>query len=126
MKWLATNIDTICLVLGLLLTALGTVLSLLGKRKGAGKGLIAMGNIVAHLPSFIRTAEKLGGTAEEKKSYVLEQVLLYFRAEKVEPTEQQLLSISQQVDDQVKLTKDLHNVTVIKNNTNPFIEGGEQ
>lgn len=119
-NWLLSNIDLICLILGLVLTTAGTVLSLLGKKAGASKTLKAMGNIVAHLPSFIRTAEKLGGSGEDKKNYVLEQVLLYFKAEGVKPSEEQLISISQQIDDQVKLTKELHSVTLIKN-TNPFI-----
>lgn len=119
-NWLLSNIDLVCLILGLVLTTLGTVLSFVSKNKGTGKNLRAMGNIVAHLPSFIRTAEKLGGTGEEKKAYVVEQVLLYFKAEGVNANEEQLLSISQQIDELVKLSKELHSVTIIKN-TNPFI-----
>ena len=108
-QWVLDNIDVVCLIIGLILSTLGTILSIVSKNANAGKSLKAMGNIVAHLPSFIRTAEKLGGTGEEKKAYVIEQVLLYFKAEGVKATDNDIASISAQIDDQVKLTKDLHN-----------------
>lgn len=116
LNWVISNLNTIFLILGAILSIVGVIFTLLGKPK-LGKTLKATGSVVAHLPSFISTAEKLGGTGEEKKRYVLEQVYLYLKADGVTPDEDTILNISKQIDDIVKLTKELH---VIGDNKNGY------
>jgi len=109
-QWLLNNIGTVAIIVTAVLSFAGVVLNILFKNKPASKVLKSMANIVAKLPNIIKTAEKLGGTGEEKKTYVMEQVALYFTADGVKPSEKDLESISTQIDSSIKLTKELHTV----------------
>lgn len=107
-QFIVNNFATICGVVSAVLTAGGVIAGLFARTKKASKTLKAIGGVVEHLPTYIRTAEKLGGTGEDKKAYVIEQVLLFLRADGVTPSKDQLDSISKQIDEQVRLTKSLH------------------
>jgi len=122
MQWLTNNLGTIAIIVSSVFTFAGVLVTVLFKNKGAGRLLKSIGNVVKRLPTLIKTAEKLGGTGEEKKLYVMEQVALYFLAEGVEPTEDDLASISEQVDAQVKLSKELHTtVQEVKTDNNQTV-----
>lgn len=122
MQWLTNNLGTIAIIISSVFTFAGVLVTVLFKNKGAGRLLKSIGNVVKRLPTLIKTAEKLGGTGEEKKLYVMEQVALYFLAEGVEPTEEDLASISEQVDAQVKLSKELHTtVQEVKTDNNQTV-----
>ena len=109
-QWLLNNIGTVAIIVTAVFTFAGAVINILFKNKPASKLLKSIANVVAKLPNLIKTAEKLGGTGEEKKAYVMEQVILYFTADGVKPTEEDLQSISSQIDNNIKLTKELHTV----------------
>lgn len=112
LQFIINNADVIFGVVGAVATAGGVIAGLFTKTSKAKKCLLAIGEISNHLPSFIKTAEKLGGTGEEKKAYVMEQVVLWLKAQHVTPTQAQLDSISTQIDEDIKLTKTLHTDTV--------------
>lgn len=107
-QWLLNNIGTIAIIVTAVLSFAGVVVNLVFKNKPASKLLQSLARVVAKLPNLIKTAEKLGGTGEEKKTYVMEQALLYLTAEGVKPDDSDLEYISSNIDSQVKLTKELH------------------
>ncbi|MBO7345331.1 MAG: hypothetical protein J6U92_05280, partial [Clostridia bacterium] len=95
-----------------LVTITGLIVNKVFNNKPASDLLKSIAKVTSKLPNLIKTAEKLGGTGEEKKAYVMEQVGLYFTADGVKPTEKDLTYISTTIDNQVKLTKELHTVDV--------------
>lgn len=117
-NWLLNNIGTIAIIVTAVLSFAGVIVNIVFKNKPASKVLKSISNVVSKLPNLIKTAEKLGGSGDEKKAYVMEQVLLYFTADGVKPTEKDLETISSQIDNSIKLTKELHTVdsTVTKDN----------
>lgn len=117
-QWLLNNIGTVAIIVTAVLSFAGVIVNIIFKNKPASKVLKSIANVVSKLPTLIKTAEKLGGTGEEKKQYVMEQVALYFTADGVKPTEKDLQTISTQIDSEIKLTKELHTVdtTTTKDN----------
>ena len=109
LTFLANNVGSIAAIISAVLTFAGVVVTVFTKNKKAGKLLVVMGNVIRKLPTLIKTAEQLGGDGATKKAYVMEQVELYFRACGITPSPKELETISAQVDDEVKLTKELHN-----------------
>lgn len=106
--FLANNVGSIAIIVSALCTFAGVLITVIFKNKKAGKLLVVIGAVVKKLPTFIKTAEQLGGDGITKKAYVMEQVDLYFRACGVTPSADDLAGISVQVDESVKLTKELH------------------
>lgn len=98
------------MILTVLITITGLIVSKVFNSKPASELLKSIAKVISKLPNLIRTAEKLGGSGDEKKAYVMEQVALYFTADGVKPTEKDLEQISCVVDSQVKLTKELHTI----------------
>jgi len=117
-QWLLNNIGTVAIIVTAVLSFAGVIVNIVFKNKPASKVLQSLAKVVSKLPNLIKTAEKLGGTGEEKKNYVMEQVALYFTADGVKPSEDDLKRISEQIDNTVKITKELHTVDtkVVKDN----------
>ena len=105
-QFIVDNFTIICTVLSAVITLISLLIG--NKSKKGQKALNSLAGVIERLPTYIKTAEKLGGSGEDKKAYVLEQVRLYLRADGVSPTAEQLDTIGRQIDEQVKLTKSLH------------------
>jgi len=95
-QWLLNNIGTVAIIVTAVLSFAGVIVNIVFKNKPASKVLQSLAKVVSKLPNLIKTAEKLGGTGEEKKNYVMEQVALYFTADGVKPSEDDLKRISEQ------------------------------
>ena len=108
MSWLINNIGLIVSVALAICGAVVTVIGLIYKNSACGKVVTWLGKVLKSLPDFIRTAEKISDNAEEKKAYVMQQTELHCKAEGLALTEKQRAEISEQVDDMVKLSKDIN------------------
>lgn len=107
-EFIISNLGTLAIIVSSIFTFAGVLVTVITKNGKAGNLLKSIGNVVKNLPTLIKRAEQLGGSGEDKKAYVMEQVQLYFRADGVTPSKEDLEDISTQVDEQVKLTKTLH------------------
>lgn len=126
MQWLTNNLQLVFTIISILLGTAGTIFGLL-KKKAPSKVLQGLAEVVAQIPTFIRTAERIADTGEDKLAYVLNQVKLYCQARGFTPTNDQLEDIKQQINDQVKLSKDINKqvktfVTISKDPTITALE----
>lgn len=114
MGWLTANFGIICTVLSAIIGVVGAIFGVLKGKAGAGKVLKGLASVIKQFPDFIRTAEKVGVTGEEKLRYVLNQAVLSCKALGFTPTEEQLIDMTEQIDEMVKLSKqiNLHSKTV--------------
>lgn len=108
-EFLISNIDVICAVLGLLIAIGGAVASLLTNKQS--KVLTGLSKVVNSFPEIIKVAEKIAGTGEDKKTYVLQQAELLCKAMGFTPTEQQLAEMSEVIDKLVALSKEINTYT---------------
>ena len=109
MEWVINNIGVICSIATVLITAVITVITTIkGKESKAVKALKSIANVIKQFPEFIKTAEKISNNPEEKKTYVMDQAVLSCKAEGVELTNEQLIDISERIDDAVALSKSIN------------------
>lgn len=107
MEWLSNNIGLVCSIAGVLITGLSVLYSLITKGKKS-KVLTGLAKVVNSFPTAIQMAEKIGGTGEEKKTFVMGQAKLLCQAMGFEPTEGHLAEFSAIVDNLVALSKSIN------------------
>lgn len=106
--WLLNNIGLVVSVLCFAVTIVYTVIKLARKGVSPIDILKGVADVVKQFPDFVRLAEKVSKDPEVKKTFALNQVVLNCQAKGITPTESQLAEWSMQIDELVKLTKDLH------------------
>lgn len=108
MEWLTNNIGIICSVLSAIVGIAGTVFGLIKGRSRTGKVLKGLATVIKQFPEFIRTAEKVGVNGDEKLTYVLNQAVLSCKALGFTPNEDQLIDMTVQIEEMVRLSKDIN------------------
>lgn len=106
--WLLNNIGLVVSVACFIITIVYTVIKLARKGVSPIDILKGVADVVKQFPDFVRLAEKVSKDPEVKKTFALNQVVLNCQAKGITPTEQQLAEWSMQIDELVKLTKELH------------------
>lgn len=101
-------IDNIWSILGFLVGLGGTIAGVVLRKPNLAKGLKVFANAIKSIPDFIRQAEKISTDPIERKTYVLNMFVLHCQAQGYAPSEEELADVSEQIDDQVKLTKDIN------------------
>lgn len=116
MEWLTSNLGLICTILSALVGIAGALIGLFGKGKKSSKVLSGLSTVIKQFPEFIRTAEKVSTNAEDKLKYVLNQAILSCKALGFTPDDEQLLDMTERVEEMVKLSKEinLHVKTYVK------------
>lgn len=101
-------IDNIWSILGVLVAIAGVLVGKFFPNTKVAKGVQVMLKVFKSLPEYIRQAEKVSEDPEARKMYVLNQFILNAQANGYTPSEQDLADVSERIDDQVKLTKDIN------------------
>lgn len=122
MKWIIENIELVSVIVSIILTAGGWVVSLIFKNKKAGKVLTGISQVVKSFPEYIQMAEKISDNGEEKKTFVMNQAILLCQSIGIQPTEEQLAYFSAIIDDLVALSKTI-NLYTNKTTTEQTIPG---
>lgn len=116
--------DKLELIITLVVSAIGLITTILSivfgtnnaKANKVSKALDVIKKAITRLPDFIATAEKVTTVQEERKDYVLNQAILYCRSEGVDVSEEDYRTLSNAIDRQVALSKEIntHSKTTTK------------
>jgi len=111
MSFIIDNLGLICSILSSLIAIASVIFGIVCKNTNTSKKLKGLAEVVKTFPALIRTAEKVSDKGEDKLAYVLELAILHCQAKGFEPTEEQLKDMVEQIEDQVKLSKDINQAT---------------
>lgn len=107
-EWIVNNISWLSTLLFALISGLIIVIGAFKKDSPVVKGLKVLLGVVKQFPEYIKQAEKVSDDPEEKKAFALKQAVLNCQAQGVTPTEEQIVEMSMQIDEQVALTKSIN------------------
>ena len=121
-QFIINNIGWISGVLSALIGILGTILGVKIKGSNAEKVLKGLSAVTKQLPTFIRQAEKVSTDPAERLAFALNQAILSCQAQGFTPNDQQITDFTDQINDQVKLSKDINIFSKNKTTLNTVVE----
>lgn len=108
MEWLLNNIGLVFSIVFGIVSIVCVIIKLASKGASAIDIIKGIADVVKQFPDFIRMAEKVSSDPEVKKTFALNQAVLNCQAKGIRPSEEQLADMSVQIDNLVKLSKDIN------------------
>lgn len=107
LQYIVDNMGVICALLITLINAIVLIVSKVSSNK-KGKVIEGITDVINSLPDLIKTAEKVANSGEERKVYVMNQVVLLCKSLGFNPTEEHISYFNAITDNLVALSKSIN------------------